>query len=248
MIYMIDELFFKLHEGLPRQGPGSDKSTQKALELVTLQTEHPSILDIGCGPGMQTRLLARRFPGGTVTALDTYAPFLDQLNSEAEKEGLENIITREGSMFDLPFDTESFDLIWSEGAVYIMGFSEGLSEWKKFLKPGGFLAVSEIAWIQDNPPPELRKFWEEKYPAITTAEDNISRIIREKYVPAGYFILPPEDWFTHYYTPLETKIAQWTGDGPMSEQLLAMEKEEISLFRKFSDWYSYAFYVMKKMD
>jgi SAM-dependent methyltransferase len=57
------------------------------------------------------------------------------------------ITTLEKSMDALDFDDETFDIIWSEGAIYIMGFETGVKQWRNFLKPGGYLAVSEITWL-----------------------------------------------------------------------------------------------------
>jgi SAM-dependent methyltransferase len=55
-------------------------------------------------------------------------------------------------MKDLPFGREQFDLIWSEGAIYIMGFEQGLRAWKVFCKKGGHIVVSDCAWFEQNPP------------------------------------------------------------------------------------------------
>ena len=46
-------------------------------------------------------------------------------------------------MDNLPFQNEELDLIWSEGAIYNIGFERGMNEWNKYLKKGGFIAVSE---------------------------------------------------------------------------------------------------------
>jgi SAM-dependent methyltransferase len=75
-----------------------------------------------------------------------YIPeFLEALEQRSEKTGLKDKISLlEKSMDELPFEKESLDLIWSEGAIYNIGFENGIKNWKKFLKPGGYLVVSEI--------------------------------------------------------------------------------------------------------
>ncbi len=245
-----EQLFFALHEGLPRQGPGSDARTRKALESVVLDTNTPNILDIGCGPGMQTRVLSRRFPEGAVTAVDLYQLFLDQLKESMRQEGLTNISLLRASMDDLPFEPESFDLIWSEGAAYIMGFPQALEYWHQFLKPGGYCGVSELCWLKHNPPKKLREFWEAGYPAITDIQGNIQHITSAGYELISSFILPSKDWETHYYTPLLERIAEWRQDPdltPEAAQVLHEEEEEISIFRTYRRWYSYVFFIMKKL-
>ncbi|GAM56739.1 probable transcription regulator [Vibrio ishigakensis] len=47
-------------------------------------------------------------------------------------------------MGDLPFEEDSFDVLWSEGAVYNIGFETGIRDWRKYLKSGGTLVVSEL--------------------------------------------------------------------------------------------------------
>ena len=126
------DIFFELHCDIPREAPGDNASTAKALSLVPQLPENPKILDIGCGPGMQTLVLAK-ITGGQITAIDNHQPFLDELKRRAEQEEVSShIITQNCSMFSLEFELESFDLIWSEGAIYIMGFQEGLQSWRRF--------------------------------------------------------------------------------------------------------------------
>ena len=53
------EYFFELFGDLPRQGPGCGEATLRALELLKDLPPQPKVLDIGCGSGMQTLILAR---------------------------------------------------------------------------------------------------------------------------------------------------------------------------------------------
>lgn len=61
--------FFELHAGLARQGPGADAHTRRAFALVGDLPPAPVIVDVGCGPGMQTLELAR-LTRSTVHAVD----------------------------------------------------------------------------------------------------------------------------------------------------------------------------------
>ena len=88
-----------------------------------------------------------------MTAVDLFEPFLDRLKARAEKEGVSEarLLPVRGDMEALSFDNESFDLIWSEGAIYLLGFEHGLKSWRRFVKPGGFVAVSECTWLTATP-------------------------------------------------------------------------------------------------
>ena len=159
-------IFFELHQDLPREGPGDNPSTRKALALLVDLPPRPLILDIGCGPGMQTVELAR-CTNGKIIAIDTHQPFLEKLKQRAQAEGLsDKITTINMSMFALDFEAKSFDAIWSEGAIYIMGFEQGLRACQPLLKPGGYVAVSEICWLRPQPPSEVQTFWAANYPGM----------------------------------------------------------------------------------
>ena len=69
------ELFWRLHERLPKQGPGSDETSRRALALAAPIRETPRVLDMGCGPGRQMLVLAADL-GGKVTAPDLIPQFL----------------------------------------------------------------------------------------------------------------------------------------------------------------------------
>jgi ubiquinone/menaquinone biosynthesis C-methylase UbiE len=242
------EFFFEIHKDLPREGPGDNASTRKALKLMTGLPERPAMLDVGCGPGVQTRELAR-VTGGKITAADTHQPFLDRLKASAEAEGLGLQITVVNQSMDaLDFPASSFDAIWSEGAIYIMGFKKGLAAWKRLLKPGGCIAVTEASWLKPNPPAEVRDFWNTAYPPMTLVEENLKTIESLGYRVLGHFTLPESCWLEEYYAPLLARVAmlreKYASDAK-KQTMLDEELLEVDLYRKYSQWYGYAFYVMQ---
>lgn len=246
---MFPEVFYELFRGIPRQGPGSNKYTRKAYKLLPGLPERPHILDIGCGSGVQTLELAR-ISGGHVTALDNYQPFLDKLAKEAEAEGLSSKVKAvNGSMFELPFAESTFDLIWSEGAIYILGFEKGLSEWKPLLKPGGCLVVSELAWTRPDRPREIRSYFKNEYPAMKDTAENKKIIRRAGYRLVGNFILPAAVWRKDFYKPMQIRLDEmklkYAGDQEALEMLDACQLE-IDMFKKYSRYYSYVFYLSQQ--
>lgn len=241
-------VFFDVHSGLPRQGPGDNLSTRTALSLMTDLPSNPAILDVGCGPGMQTLELARN-TAGHITAVDNHPPYLEELNRRANDEGLTaRITTANMSMSALDFPDASFDAIWSEGAIYLMGFENGLRAWRRLLKPRGYVAVTELSWLRPDPPKEIRDYWEAAYPAMSTIEANLVFIRAAEYDEVGYFELPASSWWTHYYTPLDARLPallEKYRDDAGALAILDAERIEINMFRKYSDWYGYVFYVMR---
>jgi SAM-dependent methyltransferase len=244
-------LFWRLHSGLPREGPGNDESTRKALRSVAgLLPDSPRILDIGCGPGMQTLVVARE-TAGHVTAVDRHQPFLDELNRRAARDGLtERITTLNASMSALDLPDSAFDLIWSEGAIYIIGFAAGLRAWRRLLKRNGAIAVTEISWLGPNIPVEAKRFWSRGYPAMTDVTTNLRTIESVGYAPIDHFVLPEAAWWDDYYAPLERRMDALRSeyrDDPEARAFLDGELAEISLYRKYAASYGYVFYIARNM-
>ena len=143
------ELISEYYAGLERQGPGSPDVTTKALGFVEGLGPDSKIADIGCGTGGQTMVLAQNAPGH-VTGLDLFPRFIDLFDANVAALGLQHRVTGiVGSMDDLPFEDGELNLIWSEGAIYNIGFERGLKEWRRYLKAGGYIAVSEASWFTD---------------------------------------------------------------------------------------------------
>lgn len=239
-------VFFEIHQGLPREAPGGDVFTRRAFEVLP-PLEHPAILDIGCGPGAQTLELAR-LSNGHITAIDTHTPFLDHLRQRAQEAGVgDRIHPQPISMMELPFPDHTFDVIWSEGAIYIIGVEEGLRQWRRCLKPGGYLVFSELVWLQPDPPAPVRDFWTVAYPDMQSLEVVGDRCQSQGYHPIATFVLPPTAW-ENYYGPMEARIQalrQIYAQQPEALDELEQEQQEIDIYRQFSDWYSYAFFVLQ---
>lgn len=245
------ELIIDLHKNSERQGPGSNKDTLKALEFMDLPADRKlKIADIGCGSGGQTITLAQNL-NGQITAVDLYPEFLDELIEKSQKFGLTNkITTLEKSMDDLPFKNEELDIIWSEGAVYNMGFESGIKKWKDYLKVGGYLAVSEITWITTSRPKEIEEFWTNEYPEVDSASNKIRILESNGYSLVGYFYLTQDSWIENYYNPMEVRFENFlkrNGNSELAKKVVKDYKAEIDLYMKFMDYYSYGFYIAKKI-
>lgn len=243
------DLLIDLHLGNARQGPGSDEETARAIGLARLGSERPlAIADIGCGTGAASLVLARLLDA-RVVAVDFAEPFVDRLRERAAASGLgDRIEPVVGQMEALPFDDGAFDLIWSEGAIYNMGFAEGLGAWRRFLRPGGVVAVSEITWTTEQRPAEVEAHWAREYPGIATASAKLAQVERAGYEPLGVFFLPRTCWEDHYYQPLRAGFAAFLerhGNAAEAQRIVDAERVEMDLHRAFGCWYSYAFYIAR---
>jgi len=243
------KFFFEIHKGNPQEGPGSDECTERALRVIADRLPvNPRVLDVGCGPGRQTMLLSQLLPKASITALDKYQWYLDQLNASIKVRGISNITTINGSMDDMPFQ-EQFDLIWSEGALYIMGVENALKYLQGYLKPNGFLSFSDLVWIKPDVPDEIRSYLGTAGAEDVSREKRYETIENAGYLVEDHFVLPEEAWLDNYYAPIAKRLKMMDeqhGDDPEYQEAAASEREEVAMYKKYKDYYGYVFYVCRK--
>ncbi|QDU33685.1 Demethylrebeccamycin-D-glucose O-methyltransferase [Poriferisphaera corsica] len=245
------KLLIDLHIDGTRQGPGGEAETNLAMTLAGLdRSKSLRILDIGCGTGASTIQLAKELDA-EVVAVDFLEDFLEALKKRANGHGVaDRIETLNCSMDALQFEDEAFDVIWSEGAIYNMGFENGIAEWKRLIKPGGIMVVSEITWLSETRPNQLQAYWEGAYAEIDTASAKINALERHGYCPKGYFYLQPHCWLENYYMPMRDRFPSFIERYDQNDESLAIveaEKEEIALYEKYHSYYSYGVYVAQKI-
>lgn len=244
-------LLIDLHRDGDRQGPGGNSETRLAIALSGLKhRRNLRIADIGCGTGASTLVLARELDSDII-AVDFLPDFLDQLKRAAQRDGLaRRIETRAASMDTLNFEEGSLDAIWSEGAIYNMGFENGIKAWRRFLKPGGVLAVSELTWFTARRPPKIERHWQHEYPEVDTVSAKISLLEENGYALLGYFPLPEKCWNDNYYQPMQARFDSFLARHDHADAATAIvesEQSEIALFERFSAYYGYGFYIAKRV-
>jgi len=231
---------------MEKLGPGSDFDTLKVLNMLP-QVPCGVIVDAGCGTGRHTLALADRLQL-LVHAVDSYEPFLNSLIQRAREARIDHLVqTHCMDMAGIPDTFQQVDLLWCEGAAYNIGFPHALKTWHPAVKPGGFAVVSELSWLRDDIPAEVRRFFNTGYPDMRSFDEN--RVVAED---AGYSVLsthtlPRETWIEGYYDILEPR-AQGLLDHPDEgvRGFAAETVEEIRIFGRSEDSYGYVFYVMKR--
>ncbi len=239
--------FFALYRDLPRYGPGCDDATRDALRRLEPVSPRPRVLDLGCGSGAQTLVLAGSLDGASVTAVDLHQPFLDELHVAAARAGLaDRIRTRCADFGALDHPPGSVDLLWSEGAIYHLGFAGGLQRWRARLAPGGRAAVTELTWLTTDPPADAAAFWREAYPAMTTEAGNRAAAAEVGWVVDDTFALPASAWWESYYVPLAARIALLRPDADAAlRAVIADTEREIDLWLNHGGAYGYVFYLLR---
>jgi len=245
-------LLIDLHVTADRQGPGGAIQTRRAIELAGLsRLRDLDVADIGCGTGASALVLAQDLES-QIVAVDSLPEFLEMLRSRAEQAGLaDRITTVNASMDQLPFEAESLDAIWSEGAIYNMGFENGVRRWRRFLKCGGILAVSELTWLTASRPAELEDHWRAQYAEVGTASSKLAVLERNGYAPIGYFVLPEHCWLDAYYRPMQQRFAAFLarhGSSDAAKALVAAETLEIDLYERYRAFVGYGYYIARRTD
>lgn len=198
--------------------------TRRAYQSLP-DLDKPRILDIACGTGVPTILLAE-LSDGQIVAVDNDRLALKSLRAKIQSAKLtDRIEIIESDIRKLDFPTRSFDIIWAEGALWIVGFENGIGSWKRFLRPAGYLV------IHDN------------YGDI---DSKLASLSGHGFAVIELFKLEPEVWWQSYYAPLELEIEKLRGsvesDPALSAKIETIEKE-IRQFREDSSRFTSAFIV-----
>jgi SAM-dependent methyltransferase len=239
----LTDVFWLAHQGLPREAPGSEATTRLLLRLAGPLPPVPMVLDVGCGTGPATVVLAAE-TGGHVTAVDLHEPFLDEVVARATAAGVaDRVEVLAASMDDLPIASGSVDLLWAEGSAYVVGFDAALTAWRRLLSPRGAVVLTEAEWLTPRPSAEARAFWGAGYPAMRTTAGNVAAAQDAGWDVAATYVLPESDWAA-YYGPLSERLERLRGDG-VPGGLLDRVGEEIVVRRACGRDYGYTGYVLR---
>jgi ubiquinone/menaquinone biosynthesis C-methylase UbiE len=242
-------LIYEYFSNAERQGPGSPEITIKALGFIDGLTEKSKVADIGCGTGGQTMVLAQNIPG-EITGIDLWPDFINRFNRNALDKNFHNRLKGVvGNMENLPFQEEELDLIWSEGAIYNIGFQRGLKEWRKFLKQGGYIAVTENTWFSGERPAEIQEFWQKAYPEIDTIPNKVAQMQEAGYLPVATFVVADSCWTDYYSAMQETResFLKKYKDNKAAEEFIGYQRYEAELYYKYKAYYGYVFYIGRKI-
>lgn len=242
-------IFFELYESLPRQGPGNRDCAARALSFCRDLPPTPEVLDLGCGVGVQSIHIAELI-SGTIVAIDSHAPSIERLRATTAGRGLSHRISPVvGDMANLDQPLASFDLVWSEGALYNIGIENALRICHGLLRPGGYLAFTDAIWRMENPPREVKASFDSDYPTMGTISDVLATIDNSGFALIGHFTLPDEAWWVDFYTPMEIRIEELRGKYADDDEALVVLDQlarEPAMYRKYSDYYAYEFFVVRR--
>ncbi|MEM1315338.1 MAG: methyltransferase domain-containing protein [Pseudomonadota bacterium] len=239
------EAFLALHSDLPREGPGGEAETRRALDLAA-PPPAARIGDLGCGPGAATTVLLQALPQATVFACDLHPPYVAEARRRAEALGLaDRLDAQVADMAAPPLAPASLDLIWSEAAIYNLGVEAALAAWRPLLAPGGRVVFSEAVRLKTPMSPRAETLWSAEYPTMTDPAGVSAQIAAAGFEERRRFVLPPECW-DGYYGPLEARADALDAELGATEPgaaALAETREEIAVWRACRGEYGYAVFI-----
>lgn len=236
------EVFWALHGDLPREGVGSDATTRTLLDLAAPLPPSPRALDVGCGPGRASLVLAGA--GARVTAVDLHQPFLRRTRAAASAAGL-RVAVVQASMTALPHPDGVFDLLWCEGAAYLMGVDRALREWRRLLRPDGVLVLTDAVWTTADPCEEARGFWA-AYPGMRDEAALVRAARAAGYDVLATHLLPDDDWTDEYHDPLAAAVEAWPDPDAATAGVLAEVRREVEVRRAHRDEFGYLALVLRR--
>ena len=238
--------FFKR---LKRQGPGGEWETRLATSLIPDFKRKIKIADIGCGMGSQTFVLADEYDA-EIDAVDLLPEMMEGIKKLCKEKGLEDcVLPVQASMDKLPFQPNSYDLIWAEGSIFIMGYDNGLKYWHQFLKPGGYVAVTDCCWLNSQRPKDM-EWIQDNVPDMYSIEQKIEQMSAAGYEPYAHFILPETCWTKNYYEPMKPAMETFLQDHPgekAAQIFIGRLKDEIAYYEKNKQYFGYVFFIGKKL-
>lgn len=244
----MEKYIFDIFSGLKSPKSGISNSIMRAANQISEIPTQPEMLEIGCGCDLLSLNLAQYF-GGHICSVNSQKEYVNYLQQEAIRLGYTDIIECINTdVFHLDFDEHKFNVIWSAGALSMFGFKRGISEWKKYLRSFGYMALNDISWLQNDQPKELLEFWKREYPAMDSVENNLQNIEANGYDIKDYFVISPDTWWNEYYEPLDNRIKniryQYI-ENEIAQEVFDYVQLEIDMYKKYSDYYGSAFYIMQ---
>lgn len=204
------------------------KYTIKAYKFLP-KIKKPYILDVGCGTGIPTIELAK-LSKGHVTGIDIDEDSLKILKRKIKDFGLKNQISViKESITKMDFPKERFDIIWSEGAVFVIGFGNSIKNWRLYLKPNGFLVLHD---------------------EIKDKSKKLELIEKYGYKIIFQFDLPFEIWWNEYFTPLEKLVKSYNKKYPNDSELgreLEKDQNEIAICKSNKERASSFYVILQKV-
>ena len=233
-----EALLAALFAPFDRLAPGSAGTTRRALALLPAPGPGATIVDMGAGTGAAAAVLAAATPA-RVVALDRLPALLARCPV--------GVLPVAADMLRPPFADGSIDVVWSEGAAYAVGFDAALAAWRRLLRPGGHVVLSDAVWTTADPPAAARDFWQAEYPGMTTAAARRDSLAAAGFVPVGDFAQPASDWAA-YYDAVAARLPGFLATHPGDEAagLAAGMAEEAELWRRHGDAWAYHLFVARR--
>lgn len=147
-------------------GPNSVLITKELIKNIELK-KNAKILDLGCGKGLSSIVLSKKFEKAQIFAVDLLVKAEENYNRFKELDLHNNIIPLNADANNLPFAKEYFDLIISVDSYHYYGLKPAFfkNNIKPFCKNNSIIKIAVPAMkknVHKNIPEEMKKFWKKE--------------------------------------------------------------------------------------
>lgn len=223
-----------------RHCPGNDAITNKVLRQIVLKDSQPKIANLYPGTGEQIMLLSQKYKNAHITGVDSDGLFFSSINGKAKQANVhDRVQTMLSPLTRLPFEPESLDLILSEGAFEELDFGKRLYQWRKYIKPGGYLAMSELCLLTNKKlPDELYDYFDNAYHnrELESIDYHIGQVKDAGYKLHTRIVLPDACWF-EYFESMKKEMEKLFAEGI---------EEDIERYLTYKEYFAYIYFVVRK--
>jgi SAM-dependent methyltransferase len=229
--------------------PGGLEATEILAQRCGISRD-TTVLDVGCGRGSSSVLLAQKY-GCKVVGVDLDQGLLMDAQTEARRIGvLDRVSFRVADILDLPFDDGAFDGAIVQAMLIFTEKPKALQQLIRKIRPNGFVGVLELAWKQP-PPPSI----------AARAADVLCEVVVNAETDEGWISLLRRSGLTVIFSELRDVDYDFNGmlrnEGLLSvlkisaksivEADTRKKNQEITdLFRDAKDYLGYGIYVGQK--
>ena len=231
-------------------GPESLSLAKTLIKNLEYITSFEKIADISCGYGNQS-LILYELTNADIIAIDYRDKLIEIFQDELKFQRLDNhIVAKYSKLDELPFTEKELDILWATGLPSEFTYGRALNNWHQFIKEDGYIVISAYCWNSSYKPKKVSDFFRDRGIETDYFHNRIKEMEQKGFVPISHFTVPSTCWYNFFY-PIDMKkekLSKKYTDNDEVQTFLRKIDVAINLFEKYSNYYSYTYFIGKKLS
>ncbi|NDV47618.1 class I SAM-dependent methyltransferase [Paludibacter sp. 221] len=230
-------------------GPECLSLTKTIIKELSYLPQIERIADISCGYG-NLSIALYELTNADIIAIDHRSELIEIFQNELKFNKLNNHIIAKYSKLDkLPFNEEELDILWSSDLPSEFTFKRVLSNWSQFIKRNGYIVICAYCWNSPYKPKEVSDFFLSCGIEIDHISNRIEEMENKGFAPVSHFIVPDTSWWIFFYSidVQKENLSKKYANNKDVQSFLRSINLAVNLFEKYRDYYSYAYFVGRKL-